>query len=191
MIGAGVQARAHLRAIADVRHIEEVRVCARRPGSAEAFAKDMAQLAGIRVRAVNSPAEAIRGAGIVVAATTSREPVIEWSWLEPGTHCCAIGFGTRELATDVLANAVVVAVDTREGALAEADDLKRAIEEKRLEPKRIVEVGEVLLEKARGRSSDRDVTVYRSVGMAAMDAAAAALAFRRAQETNAGTPVAI
>jgi alanine dehydrogenase len=191
VIGAGVQARSHLRALTSLRDIREVRVCARRPQSAQSFAADMAAELSLPIRHVAGCEEAIRDADIVIAATTSPQPVVEWSWLRSGVHVCAIGFGTLELAPEVVANADIIAVDTRDGVLAEAEDLKRPIAAGILSKGSIVEVGAILMGSAPGRTSDSEVTVYRSVGMAAMDAAAAALAFRRAQELHLGTSVSL
>src|SRR5438067_3621204 len=124
IIGAGVQARAHLSAIPHVRNIEEVRVCSRTRAKAE-------KLAGANVRVVDSIEEAVRGADIISTTTSSREPVIHRSWIARGAHINAVGSSiaaARELDSDTVA-ASSLFVDKRESTLNESGDYLSAVRE--------------------------------------------------------------
>ena len=192
IIGAGVQGRAHLRSFSHLYALREVRICARHLESATRLASDAASWVSGTVRAVTSPEDATRGADLVVTATTAVRPVLKGEWLHEGVHVCAVGAATlshREIDTDVLTRAAVIAVDTREGALAEAGDIVTPIKEGRLLPDMIVEVGEILLGRAQGRQATQEITVYKGVGTAAIDAAVAAAIYRRARERGLGTEV--
>jgi ornithine cyclodeaminase/alanine dehydrogenase-like protein (mu-crystallin family) len=127
-----------------------------------------------------------------VTATSSRNPVLNGEWLAPGAHVCAVGSATpshRELDSDVLERASVIAVDTREGALSEAGDLVVPIAEGRLSPERVFELGEILLGRRPGRRRAEDVTVYKGVGTATLDASVAAGIHRRAVDLGIGVDV--
>lgn len=194
LVGAGLQAKTHLKALAHVRELQEVRVCAQHLESAERFAADANTWGKARVRAVGSPEEAIRGADIVVTATTAAEPIVSGDWLAPGTHICAVGSHApqrRELDSACVVASSQIVVDTRDGCMAEAGDLLIPIREGVIDPHQLVELGEIVLGLKPGRKSDGEVTLYKSVGMAAMDAAAAALAYQRAQEMGLGTEVSL
>lgn len=194
VIGAGAQGRAHLQVFAQLYGLREVRVCARRPESAERLAREAARWTGAIVRAVATPEEATRGADLVVTATTAARPVLQGTWLGAGVHVSAVGAATlthQEIDSDVLTRASVIAVDTREGALAEAGDLVVPIREGCVSPDRVVEVGEVLLGLRTGRQSADEITLYKAVGTAAMDAAVAVTVYRRAIEQGVGTHVAL
>src|SRR6202042_3034009 len=124
IIGTGVQARSHLLAIAAVRPLEQVRVAGRDPDKARRFAEDMRDRAGVPVTACASVADAVAGAGIVVTATSSAEPVLQKAWLEPGAHINAVGAcvpQARELDAETMAAAAVFA-DSRESVANEAGD---------------------------------------------------------------------
>ncbi|HEU5248873.1 MAG TPA: NAD(P)-binding domain-containing protein [Thermoanaerobaculia bacterium] len=169
IIGSGVQARSHLEAIRLVRDIREVRVWSpRRAGEfAEAFG----------VRAAESAESAVRGADVVVVATTSRTPVLLGEWLAPGTHVNAVGATRpdwRELDDEVLSRSRIF-VETREAASRESGDV---IASGRID----AEIGEVFAGRAPGRRSDEEITLYKSVGVAVEDLAAAGLVFRAAAE---------
>jgi len=192
IIGSGLQARTHLDAIAAIRPLREVRVNARSLESAQRFVNSVNPAHPYAISAVTSAQDAVRGADIVVCATTAAEPVLRHDWLKAGAHLCAIGSHSpnkRELDSETVAGCAVIAADTREGCLAEADDVRVPIAEGRLGPERIVELGEILLGQAARRSSASDITLYKSVGMAAMDAAAARLAYHRAGMLQAGVEV--
>ena len=167
IIGSGVQARSHLEALRLVRRFEEVRVWS--PRHAEEFAR---QFEG--VRATSSAEEAVRGADVVVTATTSKTPVLFGEWLSPGTHVNAIGglAPWRELDDEALRRSRVY-VDSREAAMKESGDVIAAGEI-------FSEVGEVVSGAKPGRQSDEEVTLFKSLGLAVEDVATAELVYRKA-----------
>ncbi|TCO58176.1 ornithine cyclodeaminase family protein [Actinocrispum wychmicini] len=176
IIGAGVQAEAHLEAIPLVRGISEARVFS--PRSAPALVDRMT--VPFSLTATSSAEEAVRGADIVVTATTSNIPVIDFRWLKPGAHINAIGASVpshREVDDATVAAAEVYA-DARESIAAEAADIT---------PEQLRgELGEVLAGQAPGRGSARSLTLFRSLGIAAEDLFAADFAVRRAAELGLG-----
>ena len=194
IIGTGVQARAHAIALARDyaargRPLAGIRIAGRTPGRAAQAAAELST-AGVPVRACGSAAEAVAGAGIVVTATSSATPVLERSWLAEGTHINAVGAclpHARELDSATMAAAAVFA-DSRESALAEAGDLRLAIAEHSTPPVHIRgEIGELLSGTVPGRTGDREITVFESLGLAAEDLAAAQGAYRNAARLGAGT----
>jgi ornithine cyclodeaminase/alanine dehydrogenase-like protein (mu-crystallin family) len=190
IIGTGVQARAHLLAIAAERPLTSVRVAGRDPAKARRFAEDMRGRTGAPVTACGSAAEAVAGAGIVVTATSSAEPVLRREWLAPGAHINAVGAclpHTRELDSETMAAAALF-TDRRESVLNEAGDYVLAQAEGAVGPGHIrAEIGELLTGAAPGRSGDAEITVFESLGLAVEDLAAAALVYRKAAELDTGT----
>jgi ornithine cyclodeaminase len=190
IVGTGVQARAHARFVPLVRAIEELRVAGRDPGKAERLAAELREH-GLPARAAASAEEAVRGADVVCAATHASEPVVRGAWLAPGAHVTSVGYNTagRELDADAVDRALVV-VESRATALAPppagANDLAG------LAPERVhAELGEIVAGTRTGRTSEEQVTLYKSVGVAVQDTAAAALALARARERGIGRDVAI
>jgi ornithine cyclodeaminase/alanine dehydrogenase-like protein (mu-crystallin family) len=166
LIGAGVQARSHLQALRLVRNFREVRVYS--PRSARAFAEEFG------VTAASSAEEAVRGADVIVTATTSRTPVLAGAWLSPGTHINAVGAPRpdwRELDDELLRRARIV-VDSRAAAPVESGDIIAAghIE---------AELGEVVSGTVPGRTAPAEITLFKSLGMAVEDVVAADLVYRR------------
>ena len=191
VFGAGVQARAALRAVCAVRPIAEVRLISRSGRSAERWAAELQQClpaSPLRVIVAASPSEAVRGADILVTATTSTVPVFSGDDVGPGVHVNALGAfrpADRELDEETVTRARIV-VDTREGCLAEAGDLLIPLAAGRLDAARIAELGEVSLGRRPGRTSPDQVTLYKSVGHAALDVAMAGEAIRRAASLGLG-----
>ena len=190
IIGTGVQARAHLLAISAARPLTGIRVAGRDPAKARRFAGDLRDQHAAPVTACESAADAVAGAGIVVTATSSAEPVLRREWLAPGAHINAVGAclpHMRELDTETM-TAAAVFTDRRESVLNEAGDYVLAQTEGAVGPEHIrAELGELLIGAAPGRASDTEITVFESLGLAVEDLAAAALAYRRAAELGAGT----
>jgi ornithine cyclodeaminase/alanine dehydrogenase-like protein (mu-crystallin family) len=190
IIGTGVQARAHLLAIAAARPLTSVRVAGRDPAKARRFAEEMRERVPAPVAACGSAADAVAGAGIVVTATSSAEPVLRRDWLVPGAHINAVGAcvpQARELDTETMAAAALF-TDRRESATSEAGDYLLAQADGAIGPEHIrAEIGEILTGSAPGRASDTEITVFESLGLAAEDLAAAALAYRKAAELGAGS----
>jgi alanine dehydrogenase len=167
IIGSGVQARSHLEALKLVREFRDVRVWS--PRRAVAFAEEHG------VRAAASAEEAVRGADVVVTATTSPTPVLLGEWLSPGTHINAVGAPRpdwRELDEEVLRRARVY-VDSREAAMKESGDVIAAGEV-------YAEIGEVAAGTKLGRQSEEEVTLFKSLGLAVEDVATAELVHRKA-----------
>jgi len=173
IIGAGVQARAHLSAIACVRQQSEVKC---------------------RTEAVDTVEAAVRDADIIVTATTSREPVIRREWIAAGAHINAIGTFSpkaRELDTATMVSASLF-VDRRESAFNEAGDYLIAAAEGAIGPDTIrAELGEVLIGKHPGRTSADEISIFKSLGLAMEDLAAAEYCYRKAEKLNHGTAVSI
>jgi len=167
ILGSGVQARSHLEALRLVRRLSEVRVWS--PRRAGEFA------ARYGVRAAASAEDAVRGAHVVVVATTSKTPVLRGDWLSPGTHVNAVGASRpdwRELDDAVLSRARIF-VEQREAASKESGDVIAA---GRID----AEIGEVILGAAAGRASPEEITLFKSVGVAVEDVVAADLVYRAA-----------
>jgi len=178
IIGTGVQAHAHARALPRVRPITEIIIAGRTPEKVAAFAKE------IGATAASSHAEAVGAADIVCCCTDATEPVVRREWLRPGTHVNSVGF-TRgpELEPAIFEDAMVL-VESRDAAIGEfpngAADITAAVERRTLNRDDICEIGELVMKSRTGRTREEQVTVYRSVGVAAQDAAAAGLVLQAA-----------
>jgi ornithine cyclodeaminase/alanine dehydrogenase-like protein (mu-crystallin family) len=196
IIGAGVQARSHLEAIACVRPIKRVRIAARTFESAQRFAGSTGILARNHsspiVEAVESSEAAVRNADIIVTATTSFTPVVQREWVPSGAHINAVGtysFKARELDTATMRDATLI-VDRRESALNEAGDYVIAAAEGAFGPEHIrAELGEVLIGSHPGRTSHEEITVFKSLGLAIEDLASAAHVYEKARARSAGSSV--
>ena len=192
VIGAGTQAKAHLQALARVRDFDEVRIYAPTQAHARAAAEH-----AIGVRAEPSVAataqEAVRDADVVVTATSSREPVLRHDWLTAGAHVNAVGASTpraREIDTATVA-ASALFCDSRESLRHEAGEFQLAIAEGLIAGEQHVraELGEVLAGTAPGRRDASELTLFRSLGLAVEDLAAAERAVTAARELGIGTEV--
>jgi ornithine cyclodeaminase/alanine dehydrogenase-like protein (mu-crystallin family) len=179
ILGAGVQGGSHLETFTRVRDFDEIRVASRDQAKAKSLAARHP-----RARVTTSFEDAVRGADVVACCTDAREPVIRHEWLAPGVHVSSVGgtFGP-ELSPETMAAAKVF-VEWRGAALnappAGAHELQG------LDANNITEVGEVLAGAREGRTSDRDITVYKSTGHAVEDAATARLVYDRAVAEGAG-----
>jgi ornithine cyclodeaminase/alanine dehydrogenase-like protein (mu-crystallin family) len=191
IFGAGTQARTQLMAMCAVRPIAEARVYERVPEVAEKFCAEMAAALKITVRQVSDPREAVAGCDIVVTATTSKEPVFAGAWLEPGTHINGIGshsLDAAELDTEAVRRARVV-VDLRSAALAEAGDLVTPIKAGEISADHIyAELGEIVAGKP-GRTDEREITLFKSVGLAIQDVSAAIRVYQLARAKGIGQEV--
>lgn len=192
LFGAGAQGRAQLEAVCAVREITQVRVADSVPQRAEdfaAWARAQPWVRGATVVVAPTAALAVRGADIVVTATTSATPVVPTAEVPAGAHLTAIGAftpDTREVEGDLVARATVV-VDSRAACLAEAGDLLLAIGEGRFSPERIhAEIGEIAAGTRPGRRDPAEITLFKSVGTAVLDVAVGAAALQRAAAAGAG-----
>jgi ornithine cyclodeaminase len=180
VLGTGVQAQSHARLLPRVRSFEEVRVAGRDPARVEAFAR---QIGGV---AAESYEDAVRGADVVAAATHAPQPVVRRSWLSPGVHVNSVGLNPsgREFDEATVADALVV-VESRASALAAPP--AGAPELAGIDPARIhAELGELVGGVKPGRRSRDEITLYKSVGVAVQDAAAATLVLAAARERSVG-----
>ena len=197
IIGTGVQARAHARAIPRVRPITEVRIAGRHSEKAARLVEEVASDVDATVRVVPSAQDAVEGADIVSATTHASQPVIDRKWVSPGTHVTSVGVNRDgpEIDAATVADALVV-VESRSAALAPfpagAIDLTSPIRDGLITEDHIhAELGELVTGARPGRTSDEQITLYKSVGLAAEDAAAAALVLRAVREKDAGIEVAL
>jgi ornithine cyclodeaminase len=190
IIGAGVQARTHLTALAAVRAIKHVRVAARNIEHARQFASEMQAKFAFPIESVGSNEEAVRGADLIVTATSSLEPVIDKDWISPGAHVNAIGThspNSREIDGATMAAARIF-TDRRESALNEAGDYLLAAKEGLVTPESILgELGEVLTGAKPGRTSSTEITLFKSLGLAIEDVVSADYLYQKAKSQNAGT----
>ena len=178
VFGAGAQAEWQIRAVCAARPIREVRVYARRAEALARFVEAMAPQLEATVRPVASAAEALAGADVVCTATTATTPVFEAEFVEPGSHVSGVGafqHSMIELPPALFSRAALVAVDSREAALAEAGDLVAALSSGELTDDGFVELGSVPAGWAATRPADA-ITVFKSVGLAIQDLAAAEVA---------------
>lgn len=192
IVGTGVQARSHAEAMLLVRPFEDIRVWGRTAEHAAALAAELGSSMQCRVTAVATVQEAAAEADVIALVTASSEPVLRREWVADGAHICAVGScrpNQREMDTALVKSARLF-VDSREGALAEAGDIVIPIAEQAFDASHIAaELGEVFGKRAEGRRSDREITVFKSLGMAVEDVAAARLAFERASERGIGRGV--
>jgi alanine dehydrogenase len=182
LIGTGVQARSHARALPRVRKFTEIRIAGRDRAKAAALAQEIGALAC----AVDSYEEAIRGADVVAATTHATEPVVRREWLSPGVHVNSVGLNPsgREVDAETVSDSVLV-VESRESALAPPP--AGAPELAGVDPGQVhAELGELVSGTKPGRTSPEQITLYKSVGVAVQDAAAAALVLAAARERSAG-----
>ena len=196
VIGTGVQARAHLRALARVRAFREVRVAGRDAAKAAALGKEArAWLGGATIRTMTSYAQAIAGADVVAATTHSPDPVVRREWLAPGSHVNSVGYNTagREIDGATIRDALLV-VESRAGTLAPpptgSNDIALAIAEGLVTATHVhAELGELVSGTRPGRTDAAQITLYKSVGVAVQDAAAAALILAAARRNGVGREV--
>lgn len=192
ILGAGVQGRTQLEAVCTVRAIRKAWVYDVRRGAAEAFADEMGTALDVEIVAASSARDAVQEADIVCTATLSTRPVFTDEDIAPGTHINAIGSykpNVQEIPGTTVQKALLV-VDHRESALAETGDLIIPIAQGLIKATDIhAELGEIVAGKATGRTSDGQVTLFKTVGVAVQDLAAAARAFEGAQATGLGTIV--
>jgi ornithine cyclodeaminase len=191
LLGAGVQAGTHLESIRLVRAIDQVRVWSRSGDRARRFA-ERSSGNGLRIVVCDTAREAVDGADIVCTLTSSREPVLARDWLAPGTHVNAVGASqstSRELDSATVAAARLY-VDRRESAVNEAGDFLVPKREGLVGDDHIVgEIGELLVDPPRiaGRRSPTELTVFKSLGLAIEDVAAARRIYDRAVASGAGS----
>jgi alanine dehydrogenase len=194
VIGTGVQAHSHARAVARLPGVQVVQIAGRDRARAKALVDDLVE-AGTAATALRSIEDAVRSADVVCAATHADEPVVRREWLRPGTHVNSVGYNTAgdgEVDVPTMRDALVV-VESRSAALAAppagAVELARAIEAGAIGVDRVHEIGEIAAGDRPGRTEAAQLTLYKSVGVAVQDAAAAGLILEAARARGVGTEV--
>lgn len=192
ILGAGVQGQSHLWAMREAARVTRVRLYTRTRDKALAFKAELEPRFGIPIDIAASEEEAIRGADVVVLATTAAAPIVKWEWFAPGCHINAVGShspGARELDSDTVARARVV-VDSRDANFTECGDILVPLQEGRITREQVSdEIGEVIAGTKPGRAGPDQVTIYKSVGIAIEDVATAELIYRKARAQGVGTEV--
>lgn len=189
IIGSGVQARSHLEALTLVRRFAEIRCWSPTAAHVERL---VSESAGLPIRAAENAGAAVRGADVIVLVTASPTPVIEEAWIQPGA--CVISVGAcrpseREMDPALLARARLV-VDSRAAALKESGDVVQGIREGRFGEDHIAaELGEVVARRKPGRTSEHEVAIFKSLGLAVEDIAAADLVYRHARQSRRGAAI--
>jgi alanine dehydrogenase len=184
ILGAGVEGQSHLDAITRVRKFAEIRIANRTPERATALA-ERHPLA----RPVSTFEEAVRGADVVCCCTHSPNPVLQYGWLRPGAHVTSVGanFDGPELDHDTISSSRLVV----ESRVAMQPPPAGCIELQGMAADSVVELGEVISGKLPGRDSSQQITVYKSMGHAAEDAAAARLVYDRAVKQGSGQEISL
>ena len=194
VLGSGVQARSHIDALTRVRTFAEIRVWGRHDGRVRALLQSAPAHVRATLVAAPSAEAAADGADVIALVTASREPVLTRAAVRAGAHICAVGAcrpDQREMDTALVRDGRVF-VDSRTGALAEAGDLVIPIKEGAIEASHIAgELGDVFGGRLPGRRTDDEITIFKSLGMAVEDVAAARLAFERASERGLGRGVVV
>jgi len=192
ILGTGEQAARHLEALAMVCSLRAVRVWGRSADRAAAFAARHAVCAGTRVVIASQAREAVEGADVICTTTASREPILNGAWLSPGAHVNLVGASTataREADDEVVTRSRFF-VDFTPSALAQAGELRHAIDAGAVTDRHILgQIGDVLNGTVLGRTSANDITVYKSLGIAAQDLAAAHRVYQTALQTGLGLRV--
>ncbi len=194
ILGAGIQARAHIQALTHVKQIERIKIYSPSGASAAGIKKDLEPAMKIAIEVAASAEDAVRDVDLLVTGSTAREPIVKSDWLKAGVHINAVGSHRpdyREIDGATMARAKVV-VDSRAAIMAECGDILLAIKENLISENHIHgEIGEVLAGTKAGMSSASEVTLYKSVGIAIQDVATAHLVYQKALEQGVGTTVEI
>jgi ornithine cyclodeaminase/alanine dehydrogenase-like protein (mu-crystallin family) len=189
ILGAGEQARSHLEAMHSVRALRRVRVWARDAGKAAAFAASEGARHGLRIETAPTVQAAVAGADIICTVTKARDPILLGEWLSPGTHLNVVGSSIKG-AAEIDTAAVVMSrlfVDRRESTVNEGGEYLRALRAGAITPDHILgEIGEVANGSKAGRTAPSDVTLYKSLGIAPQDLAAAHYALEKARAAGVG-----
>ncbi len=194
IIGTGGQAPTQIEAVLSVRDIETVKVYNRKLEKAEEFAKVMTEkFSGqfkAKIIAASSPKEAIEDADIITTVTTAKKPVFDGKYVKKGAHINAVGSfkpDMQELDEYIMMNADKIYVDTRDGVLNESGDFLKPIENGNFKEEDIAgELGEVILKKAASRESDKEITLFKTVGSGILDIVTARRIYENAKAKNIG-----
>jgi alanine dehydrogenase len=190
MVGAGVQARTQLMALNEVLNIEEVRVFAKTVEECERFREDMTDL-GLRIEVEERIEKAVADCDVLVTTTPVTRPIVKDEWVSEGTHINAIGAdapGKEELEPGILKRAKVVVDDLEQAC--HSGEVNVPLSKGLIKREDIYgELGEIIVGKKVGRTSEKEITVFDSTGLAIEDLAAAAVVYKRAKEANLGAEI--
>ena len=192
MIGSGGQAVTQLEAVCSVRDIEKAKVYSRRPEPLAEFCDSMSKKLGIDVSPASSPEDAVTGADVVVTITNARDPVVNGEWIGEGAHINAAGSNSlvrKEIDGDAVRKCGLITVDSREQARLECGDLLVAAERGAVNWETLTELGDVVSGRAPGRTSDSQITLFESQGLAIQDVATAMRIYELAQEKGLGQDI--
>ncbi len=192
IVGTGLQARTQLEAVAAVRKLEKVCVYGRDEGRRAKFAREMSAQLQLPVEPVATPKETVRDADIIITATTAANPVVEGRWLRPGTHINAIGANfpqKRELDDQAVLGANVIATDSRQQSREESGDLIHAFGNDEARWESVHEISEIVAGRVKGRTSDQQITLFKSNGIAIEDIVVAGRVYEAALERGMGIQV--
>jgi alanine dehydrogenase len=192
ILGAGVQAKMQLWAMAVTRELSRAYVYDVSADAASAFIREMSAKLGLEIRSADSPVQILAEADIVCTATSSSAPLFDGSKVRPGTHINGIGSHTpnaRELDTALIKRSKVVG-DSLEACLKEAGDIMIPLAEGAIKQEHIhAELGDIILGRKAARSNPQEITLFKSNGLAIQDAAAAKLVYDRARQAGIGKDV--
>ena len=192
LIGSGFQARTQLEAISRVRAVRHARVYSPNPDHRGAFAREMSRYLGLEISPVGSPRQAVEGADILVTVTSSREPVFDGDWLGPGTHVSAVGGAdpyVRELDDRTVQRADLIVVDDLSQARIEAGELMMPAARGLVSWEEILELWQLVGGEVQGRTHARQITLFKSLGMALWDIATAKTVYDKAVAAGVGKPL--
>jgi alanine dehydrogenase len=189
VLGSGEQARSMLIAASKVRHLGQINVFSPTPAHRQALADAIGREQGLNIKPVERPEQAVAGCDLLLSVfRAGKEPAVSADWITPGMHICAASSvrpAARELEDDIWRKAAVVAVDDRAHAF-ESGDGRSAIASRAFDPERAVELWELVSGKRRGRTTDSDITLFKSVGTALQDLAVANAIYLRAKQKGVG-----
>ena len=192
IVGAGVQARSHVRSLAFVRSLKRVRIASKSAVNAHRMVAEMKAECNFELKAVETVKEAVAGADIIVTATNSQVPVIQRDWISPGAHINAIGThspASREIDGATMAVSKIF-VDRRESAINESGDYILAAQEGLINSDSILgEIGDLITGKQTGRTDRNEITLFKSLGLAIEDVICADYLLKAAAAQNIGTVV--
>jgi len=189
IIGTGSQARTQLEAVACVRKLDRIRAYSRDAQRRERFASEMSERIGVNVTAVASAEEAVRGADIIVTATTATHPVLEGRWLATGTHINAMGINVAhksEIDAEAVLRAEIVAADSPEQSRRESGDLINAYGDDPSKWANVRELSQIVSGEIPGRTSRDQITLFKSNGIAIEDVVTAGRIYEMARQRGIG-----
>jgi ornithine cyclodeaminase len=193
IFGAGIQGRTQLEAVCSVRSIQTAWIVDPDLGKAEKLIDELAGKGNIPhdLRPASNPNQVVRAANIICTATTSKTPIYDTDAIQPGTHINGVGSFTLEMIENPpeLYHRVIPFVDSREASMDEAGEVVAAINQKILFPSELTEIGDVIMGKEPGRTSDDQITFFKSVGLGVQDATAAQVALLNATKMGLGQSV--